>query len=58
MLTQLLIFLKNYMQRIRNRLIQTKLILHFQRRRKRVLRLGDQILLLRLSMLPCYWGII
>ncbi|MBA0867460.1 hypothetical protein Goshw_000082 [Gossypium schwendimanii] len=42
----------------RNRLIQTKLILHFQRRRKRVLRLRDQILLLRLSMLPCYWGII
>ncbi|MBA0810753.1 hypothetical protein Gohar_002713 [Gossypium harknessii] len=37
-----------------NCLIPTKLILHFQRRRKRVPRLVNQILLLHLPMLPCY----
>ncbi|MBA0678438.1 hypothetical protein Goari_019785 [Gossypium aridum] len=42
----------------RNRLIQTKFIIHFQRRRKRVLRLVNQILLLHLFMLPHYRGII
>ncbi|MBA0704810.1 hypothetical protein Golax_017045 [Gossypium laxum] len=49
-----------WMSRLHNRnsLIQIKLILHFQRRRKRVLRLVNQILLLHLSMVPRYWGII
>ncbi|MBA0557801.1 hypothetical protein Golob_014845 [Gossypium lobatum] len=42
------------MLRIRDPIIQTKLILHFQRRGKRVLRLVDLIFLLHLSMLPCY----